>query len=194
MCILSLDSSTLPSASMTPGKVRRAPGRAGELTAATLCWKRTSVRWLSGELDSSPAVCRGLPLSSILCLQCHNTPRWRRASLTRRRHRAPPRKQNCHPPPPPTDGCSRSFPSPRACWGRNQPGLAPSNGVDSFKITKVFRNVSESHFQPRWPSFGYLGVIWPHLEIRVWPTWSAESDLSAEVHIGACLTPPSGFI
>lgn len=36
MCILSLDSSTLPSASMTPGKVSREADRAGALTAATL--------------------------------------------------------------------------------------------------------------------------------------------------------------
>lgn len=44
MCILSLDSSTLPSSSMTPGKVRRVPDTAGTLTAATRLWKRTSGR------------------------------------------------------------------------------------------------------------------------------------------------------
>lgn len=44
ICILSLDSSTLPSSSMTPGKVSRVPATAGKLTAATLLWVATSGR------------------------------------------------------------------------------------------------------------------------------------------------------
>lgn len=56
ICILSLDSSTLPSASMIPGKVRRAPGSAGELTAATLLWTPTTGWWLTGKPVSSTAV------------------------------------------------------------------------------------------------------------------------------------------
>lgn len=44
ICILSLDSSTLPSSSMTPGKVSRVPATAGKLTAATLLWMATSGR------------------------------------------------------------------------------------------------------------------------------------------------------
>lgn len=66
MCILSLDSSTLPSASMTPGRLRRAAGTSGELTAATLVRRRTSGGEVSRRLAVCPAVCRdGLPLSSI---------------------------------------------------------------------------------------------------------------------------------
>lgn len=44
ICILSLDSSTLPSSSMTPGKASRVPAPAGKLTAATLLWMATSGR------------------------------------------------------------------------------------------------------------------------------------------------------
>lgn len=66
MCILSLDSSTLPSASMTPGRLRRAADTSGELTAATPVRRRTSGGEVSRRLAVCPAVCRdGLPLSSI---------------------------------------------------------------------------------------------------------------------------------
>lgn len=41
---------------MTPGKVRRASGSAGELTAATLLWTPTTGWWLTGKPVSSTAV------------------------------------------------------------------------------------------------------------------------------------------
>lgn len=93
MCILSLDSSTLPSASMTPGKVRRAPGRAGELSAAILLWRQTPARRLSGELASSSAICRALPPPSIL-RACSFTLRAGEGDLLWRAATTEPRRAN----------------------------------------------------------------------------------------------------
>lgn len=62
-CALSLDSSTLPSASMTPGKGSRAVARAGQLTGATALWGWTSF-W------SCPAVCPE-PTSVIWSIRAH---------------------------------------------------------------------------------------------------------------------------
>lgn len=69
MCIRSLHASTLPSASMTPGRVSRAAARAGELTAATLLCGRTSAGWSPAEWPSGPDVRRGRPFSSITAPQ-----------------------------------------------------------------------------------------------------------------------------
>lgn len=69
MCILSLDSSTLPSASMTPGKASRAAGWSGEPAAAstTAVQRQSSAGWT---FSREPAVsCDSLrsPPSSMLC-------------------------------------------------------------------------------------------------------------------------------
>lgn len=93
MCILSRDSSTLPSASMTPGKARRAPGRAGELSAAILPRRQTSVRRVHGELASSSAICRALPPPSIL-RACSFTPRTGERDLLWRAATTEPRRAN----------------------------------------------------------------------------------------------------
>lgn len=63
MCILSLDSSTLPSESMTPGKVSREADRAGELTEATLLLlrQRTSGTRLPGLRSSAAGWRSGSP-------------------------------------------------------------------------------------------------------------------------------------
>ena len=107
MCILSLDSSTLPSASITPGKVRRAAATAGEHTAATLLWKRTSDRCPPADFASSPAARRVLPvLGSSICASrgdAHPAHRWRRASTELQQTHC------CHLP---THDRSRRFPSP----------------------------------------------------------------------------------
>lgn len=65
MCILSLDSSTLPSASMTPGMARRAADRAGQLTAATLLRMGALGSSCGGtrRVSLCPAVCRTVPPS-----------------------------------------------------------------------------------------------------------------------------------
>lgn len=91
MYILSLDSSTLPSASMTPGRLRWAAGTSGELTAATPVRRRTS----GGEVSRRLAVCRdGLPLSSIA-----RGPRCR-AQVKKRSvsEPSPATRADCHPP------------------------------------------------------------------------------------------------
>lgn len=92
MCIRSLDSSTLPSASMTPGRVSRAADWAGELTAATFLCRRTADCWLSGVLLSSAA---GFSLESIRACRTRNpgVHRWRRA-----RSSTEPQQTNCQPP------------------------------------------------------------------------------------------------
>lgn len=95
MCILSLDSSTLPSASMTPGRLRRAAGTSGELTAATPVPRRTSGGEVSRRLAVCPAVCRDrLPLSSIA-----RGPRCR-AQVKKRSvsEPSPATRADCHPP------------------------------------------------------------------------------------------------
>lgn len=77
MCILSLDSSTLPSASMTPGKVSREADRAGALTAATLLRERTSACCRLMLPGSSPTDCSGFPLKYKMpmhvCRFCDHT-------------------------------------------------------------------------------------------------------------------------
>lgn len=88
ICILSLDSSTLPSSSMTPGKVRRVPGTAGKLTAATLLWKPTWDRCRypsAAACETSISVCGTDPRTGEEELL------WR-AAATR-----PCAQTNCHP-------------------------------------------------------------------------------------------------
>lgn len=169
MCILSLDSSTLPSASITPGKVRRAAATAGEHTAATLLWKLQSDRCPPADFASSPAARCGLPvLRSSICVcssDAHTAHRWRRASTELQQ------TDCCHLP---TDDRSRHFPSPRVSelgWNRTATAGSSQQGpIDHTHRTSheglrrpfaaslpLFLKPSRSHMTAPWdPSLAHI--------------------------------------
>lgn len=135
MCILSLDSSTLPSASMTPGRLRRAAGTSGELTAATPVRRRTSGGEVFRRLAVCPAVCRdGLPPSSIA-----RGPRCR-AQVKKRSvsEPSPATQAGCHPPARPA---IQQLP---ILLCEPDPHVRPT--VEQIRITALFRGVLSAPF------------------------------------------------
>lgn len=187
MCILSLDSSTLPSSSMTPGKVRRVPDIAGTLTAATRLWKPTSGRCR----PPSEAAC-GSPIS--VCWIDRRTGEevellWRAAAAR------PFSPKNRHPP------TRRRVPSPPETrdW---KPGMVSSNSgdpTDTGRETNFKGKVRITSAAPRTltASFGsHMTAPWgpspgPHSRWLPSNTWVAKFTTKDVIML---VTPSSGPI
>lgn len=142
---------------MTPGKVRRVPGTAGKLTAATLLWKPTWDRCRypsAAACETSISVCGTDPRTGEEELL------WR-AAATR-----PCAQTNCHP------SRDRCVPSP----------LRPvtENNRKWFLLTGIIRPTQQKTlmrtFSSSANSHSAIKVMWQHLKVWVWPTFQVASE------------------